>query len=163
MDTVAKSDFEQAVLEIAESILKAHGFRVVDLDCRIAGRGLVRVFIERDTVSPEPPTLDECAAMSPLLGDALENSGRFSGSYDLEVSSPGLDRRLRVMSDFDRHVGSEVKLKLVEKWENGGLNFTGQLEGTEAGRLHLKVGRESFQIPLSKVKQANLVWKPKEA
>lgn len=169
METVAKSDLEVRVITLVESVLNPHSFHVVDLDCRIGGRGLVRIFIEKVEWGPDfnvgqpvfrPPTIDECAAMSRLIGEALDSNEAISAAYDLEVSSPGLDRRLRLMKDFDSQVGREVKVKLWEKLENGGANFSGHIERTEPGKIFLKVGKDSVPIPISKVKQANLVWKP---
>lgn len=170
---VAKSDLEIRVISLVESVLNPHHFQIVDLDCRMGGRGLVRIFIEKVVPAPDsagsgdtsqtivrPPTIDECAAMSRLVGDALDLKEAIPVAYDLEVSSPGLDRRLRLMKDFDSQVGREVKVKLWEKLENGGANFSGHLERTEPGKIFLKVGKDSVPIPISKVKQANLVWKP---
>lgn len=164
LDRVPKSEVESRLLELVEAESVARGFRVVDLDCRIGGRGLVRIFIERNDDKHSPPTLDECAALSPIFGEILEKSEFCSVPYDLEVSSPGLDRRLRLFPDFERAVGSQVKLKLFERLESRGANFTGTLEKaeTESGRLFLKVGREVVQIPVGKVKQANLVWSPSQ-
>lgn len=173
METVAKSDLEVRVISLVESVLNPHHFQVVDLDCRIGGRGLVRIFIEKVEPAPDavasgvtgrpvvrPPTIDECAMMSRLLSEAFDLNDAIPGAYDLEVSSPGLDRRLRLMRDFDSQVGREVKVKLWEKLENGGANFSGHLERTEPGKIFIKVGKDSVPIPISKVKQANLVWKP---
>lgn len=167
-EAVLKTEREQQLLALTETLIAPEGFRVVDLDCRIGGRGLVRIYLERshqsDGVSPSAPaspaTIEDCAKLSPILGEALDQSGLFEGPYDLEVSSAGLERRLRCRSDFERYIGTEVKLKLWERLENRGANFTGILERTQPGLIVLKVGKESIEIPLSKMKQANVVWRP---
>jgi len=93
------------------------------------------------------------------VGPLLEASDRFPGPYDLEVSTPGLDRRLRLQSDFERAVGNEVKLKLVESIAGRGANLTGMLEKVEPGSVVLKIQKDEVSIPLPKIKQANTVWR----
>jgi ribosome maturation factor RimP len=80
------------------------------------------------------------------------------GAYDLEVSSPGVERRLRLKSDFERVIGSEVKLKLNEAIEGRGANLTGILLRVDEDSIVVNVSGGELAIPLNKVKKANLVW-----
>lgn len=117
----------------------------------------MRLFIER--ASGEPPTLDDCANASRAIGDILENENLIPGAYDLEVSSPGLDRRLRVRADFEKSVGSDIKLKLTDSVEGLGANVTGKLERVDAAGVIVLTQKKEWPIPLSKIKQANVVWR----
>lgn len=163
--TTAKSALEVQVLGLCEQHLGPKGFRAVDVDCHTGGRSLVRIFIERGLASgaPDPsrsPSIDDCADASRLIGAALETMDLFEGGYDLEVSSPGLDRRLRLDEDFEAAIGEEVKLKLVENWDGRGINLTGKLERVEDGAVIVSVDKEQRRVPLDKIRRANRVWRP---
>src|SRR5687767_6805867 len=125
--SIAKSESEKRILELCEKHLEPEGFRAVDVDCHLAGRSIVRIFIERIVPSggDSTPSLENCASASRLLGPVLEADPMIPGAFDLEVSSPGLDRRLRLDKDFEQVVGEEVKLKLIERIESIGANLTG--------------------------------------
>lgn len=163
---ITKSEIESKLIEQIELVTIPLGFRVVDLDFRVGGVSVARVFLDRVSAAPTPvkgyfpPTIGECAMMSPVIGKVIDESEWGKGAYELEVSSPGLDRRLRLSTDFDQQVGKDVKLKLWERAQNGGANISGLLERSEGGTLFVRVGRESLPIALSVVKQANVVWKP---
>jgi ribosome maturation factor RimP len=125
------------------------------VDCHVGGRSLIRIFLERPQADI---SLEECAEASRLISPALEGEDLFPGPYDLEVSSPGLDRRLRIRADFDSVVGKVLKLKLTESLEGKGANLTGELLRVVADDLWVKVLGEERRIPLEKVKRANVVW-----
>ncbi len=154
---IQKSETENRLIELAESLFSPLGFQVVDADCRIGPRSLVRLFID----SEKGPNLDDCADASRLLGTKLETVEWLPGAFDLEVSSPGLDRRLRARSDFAAHVGEEVKLKLVAAVPGLGANVTGTLVAVGEGAPEITVSsqKKDWNIPLANVRQANLVWR----
>lgn len=156
METIAKTDLENKAVELIEQTLEE--FRVVDLDCRPGGRSLMRVFIERKDSAAAQVTLDNCAEASRKLDTVLESHNLFPGPYDLEVSSPGLERRLRLRSDFEQMSGRKVKLKLTAKLEGRGANLTGWITKVESGNVILKVDNQEVEVPLQMIKQANLVW-----
>ena len=179
METIAKTTLENKVVELFESILEPKGFRIVDLDCRVSGKSLVRVFIDRTVepsnvansggvkiVSPKRPIvlLDDCAEASRLCSAALETEatqGFFPGPFDLEVSSPGLDRRLRLKSDFEQMGGRKVKLKLLQRIEGKGANVTGEILRVDGANLVVKLDKDDVVIPFQNIKQANVVWEMK--
>jgi ribosome maturation factor RimP len=172
VDSIFKTPLEAAVLDLCEKLLGPEGFRAVDVDCRMASRSLVRIFIEpaldldpeRLAARPQvSATLGDCSRMSPILGTALEASGLLPGAYDLEVSSPGLDRRLRLSADFAGQVGSDIKLKLIQALPGRGTNLSGRLTGffpEGEPKLVVEVDGKSVDVPLEKIKQANVVWRP---
>src|SRR5690606_27475675 len=101
--SVQKSSLESRLLEICEAVVAPHGFRIVDIDCALARRSLIRVFIDVSAPAEgEAPrgnvTLDDCVRVSDLLSPALDVEDVVPGPYELEVSSPGLERRLRLES-----------------------------------------------------------------
>ena len=142
------------------------GFRTVDVDCKLAGRSLVRIFIERQLTEPglqekTGVSLDDCAEASRLIGPLLETEECLPGAFDLEVSSPGLDRRLRLRSDFEQFVGQEVKLKLAESIPGMGANPACSLTGVEKEFILVSSQGKEVSVPFSKIKRANLIWKVK--
>lgn len=161
--SIAKSDSEARILDLCQKYLEPQGFRAVDVDCHVAGKSIVRIFIER--IQPlggdSTPSLENCAEASRLLGPVLDSEEMIPGRYELEVSSPGLDRRLRLSEDFERVVGEEVKLKLVEKIETLGANLTGKLLKAEGDTITVFTQGKEVPVALPKIKRANRVWQYK--
>ena len=161
--SIAKTPLENQLLELVDKIAGEKGFRTVDVDCRVGGHSLVRVFIERFSEGKSSPAMiADCVTVSHLLSAVLDTAEWFKGPYELEVSSAGLDRRLRLLSDFESAVGKDLKLKLFERLMGKGSNVTGTLLNVQGEGIQVKVDKEEFQIPLSKVKQANVVWQQQQ-
>src|ERR1700690_774814 len=159
---------------IAERVAGSIGIEVVDLELLGSGKHqTLRVFIDRPGATPtvnhpDGVTHEDCASFSREFGTIIEVEGAVpNGSYVLEVSSPGLDRKLSKASDFERFRGHRVKLMTREP-VNGNRHFEGRLESFENGRLLLDLsaarrktrprdGAESVEIELGNVEKANLV------
>ena len=162
---ITKTGIELELLELCERVLEPHGFTVVDLDFHAMGRSLLRVFVERTRRGETPATgtnLDDCSEASRLLDEALEAKPIVTSAFDLEVSSPGLDRRLRTLSDFQKSLGKTVQVRFNRKLEEFGLGAKTTAEVLAADEEALKFsasGRE-YQIPWQHLKQANAVWQP---
>ena len=77
-------------------------------------------------------------------------------AYELEVSSPGLDRPLRRLPDFARFAGHEAKIRMTEGVE-GRRNFSGQLVGTEDGLVKIECDGRTYHLPIGDIAKANLV------
>lgn len=171
----------EKVRTIAERVARDLGLEIADLEFRGgAGKGgrLLRVFIERAGAAQGGNTPDEivqygvthsdCEAVSRELSTILDVEDAVpGGSYLLEVSSPGLDRRLSKAADFARFTGSRVKLMTREPVENN-RHWEGRLEAFGDGRLTLDVtpakrknkpapDTRKLEIALSNVERANLV------
>lgn len=141
-----KSVMETATL--VENTVTGMGYEFVDLE-RV-GRGMLRLFIDRE----EGISVEDCAAVSNQLTRLFAVEGV---DYDrLEVSSPGLDRPLKKLSDFDRFAGSEVKLK-VRMPINGQRNFVGRIVGAGNDRVTLDVDGAPLELEWSQIDRANLV------
>lgn len=163
MDSIYKTDLEARVIELCDRVLATQGYRAVDVECLLAGRSVIRVFVD----SKEPHegsqiTLEECSKISRFLGPVFEAESVLEGRYDLEISSPGMDRRLRLKEDFVQHIGQWVRLRLVEKTFGLGDRPWGKLTGLSNGQVQLEVDGREVDLPLANIKRANLIWDIRE-
>jgi ribosome maturation factor RimP len=148
------------VTELAVPLAAALGLELAEVEYRQEGRQMVlRLYIERD--GDGGVTLDDCAAVSRELAEILEVEDFIQGNYNLEVSSPGLNRPLKKPSDYGRFAGRIVKIKTFELLPDDAGNmrktFTGELLGLEEGIVRLKLNEgQTAGIPLGKVAKANL-------
>ena len=155
------------VREIVGRVTASSGLELVELEFRgVGGKArMLRVFIDK----PGGVTHADCEAVSREVGTILDVEDAVpGGSYTLEVSSPGLDRKLNRPEDFARFVGSRVKLTTREPIE-GNRFFEGRLESFKDGTLVLalsagkaKRGKpeqpaRQVEIAYSNVEKANLV------
>jgi|SRR6266446_7197527 len=157
-------DLDQ-IRAITERVAASSGLEIVEIELRGGGKSrMLRIFIDK----PEGVTHEDCAKLSREVSTILDVEDAIPGSYLLEVSSPGLDRKLFRPADFERFQGSRVKL--TTKGEvNGNRHFEGRLEHFGSGRLTLdltearrKVGSgqdapQKLEIELANVEKANLV------
>lgn len=162
---ITKTGIELELLELSEQVLEPHGFAVVDLDYHAMRQSLLRVFVERTRRGEVPATgtnLDDCAEASRLLDAALEEKPIVPGSFDLEVSSPGLDRRLRTLGDFQKSLGKTVQVRFTRKLEELGLGAkaTAELLEVDEARMKISASGKQYEVPWQHLKQANQVWSP---
>jgi|SRR5208337_4275967 len=162
------------VREIAERVAASSGLEVVEIEFLGGGKArMLRVFLDKPAAGAEPlggVTHGDCANFSREFGTILDVEDVMPGSYTLEVSSPGLDRKLIKAADFTRFVGSRVKLTTRQAVDNN-RHFEGRLEAFENGRLTLdlsvaskksqkKMGAaagQKLEIEFANVEKANLV------
>ncbi|HZQ92907.1 MAG TPA: ribosome maturation factor RimP [Terriglobales bacterium] len=145
---------------IAERVAATHGMEVVDVEFRGAAKSrMLRLFIDK----PGGITHDDCALVSNEVGAILDVEDAVpGGSYVLEVSSPGLDRKLVKPADYERFAGNRVRVTTREPVE-GSRHFEGRLEGLHDGRIALEVGGgrkhppRRLEIELANIDRANLV------
>lgn len=157
MDSIRKTDLENKLLEFCENSVSPLGYRVVDLDCRPASTTLIRIFI--DSLSGQKQvSLEDCVLVSKSLNPLIENSGLIEAGYELEVSSPGLDRRLRLAKDFEEAAGKELKLSLVESIPGVGAQPRGVLKKVMTGHLEMEISGKAVKIPLNQIKKAQTIW-----
>jgi ribosome maturation factor RimP len=149
------------IREVTDRVAASHGLEVVEVELRGGGKArMLRIFIDK----PEGVTHQDCELVSREVGTILDVEDLVPGSYTLEVSSPGLDRKLLKPSDYQRFTGSLVKLTTREPID-GNRHFEGRLETFEDGRLTLEVQHSrkhkqaegKVQIDLANVEKANLI------
>src|ERR1700693_967333 len=124
------------VREIAERVASSTGLEIVEVELRGGGKArMLRIFIDK----PGGVTHEDCANLSREVGTILDVEDVVPGnSYLLEVSSPGLDRKLLRPADYERFMGNKVKLK-TRAPVNGNQYFEGRLQGLNQGRVTLEV------------------------
>ncbi len=133
----------QKVWDLAEPIALGQGLELVDVEFRRERSGWVlRVYIDR----PGGVTLNDCVKMSETLGDILDAKDFIHRRYNLEVSSPGLDRPLRKREDFERFAGDKVKITLKVPLQ-GRRNFTGYLRGLKGDKVLIETEDGEWLLP----------------
>jgi ribosome maturation factor RimP len=155
------------IQQIASRVAATHGVEMVEAELRGGGKARVlRIVIDK----PEGVTHEDCANVSRELSTVLDVEDAVpGGAYTLEVSSPGLDRRLLKPEDYQRFAGSLVKLMTREP-VNGNRHFEGRLESfandrivveTGIGRKKPKPGHAQpgpkIEIDVANIEKANLV------
>ena len=135
---------------IADRIAESESLEVVGAEWKGSLRGgVLRVYID----GPDGITHGHCARVSRRLSAALDVEDLVPGNYTLEVSSPGLDRKLRHASDFERFEGRRVAVRTREA-----LRVTGRIQGFTRGDVSLQTeGGESLRLPLDDIEHARLV------
>jgi ribosome maturation factor RimP len=149
------------VRELAEPLASAHGLELVELVW--AGR-VLRVIIDRpepsesDDPGPENVTLDDCVRMSRDLSSLLDAEDFIAQTYNLEVSSPGLDRPLQSARDFRRNRGRLAKVKLLVPAVDGQRVLRGTIEEVAGEGVVMLVDGKRHQVALADVAEAKLVF-----
>jgi ribosome maturation factor RimP len=151
-----KTPFEDKLLVTIEPIAADLGFEVVRL--RVLGgarRKRLQVMAERPDGSM---TVDDCTKLSRAVSAALDVADPFAGEWDLEMSSPGIDRPLTALAHFERWTGHEAKLELDRLLE-GRKRFTGVLAGVQGGNVLLDApgGEGPLPLPFAWIVEAKLV------
>jgi ribosome maturation factor RimP len=101
-------------------------------------------------------TVDDCADISREVSAILDVEDPLREAYDLEVSSPGIDRPLVRPLDFDRYAGFDAKIEMVAAID-GRKKFKGQLLGIEQDLVKIRLDEETHQLPVSDIRRAKLL------
>ena len=150
--TMTMERLAEAIEAVVRPVAHAYGLTVVDVDVRGgARRQVVRIFIDK----PGGVGIDDCQRLSGEVGDLLDVENLVTGSYDLEVSSPGLDRELRKEREFVWAVGRKVRL-WTRELVDGRREFVGQLVEVGEGYLGLVDPDGSRRVPRVLVTKARL-------
>ena len=149
-----QGQIQRQVEEVAESLVISEGMELVDLEYRREGpRWMLRLFIDKEG----GVNVDDCARISRELGDLLDVKDLIPQSYVLEVSSPGLNRRIRKKEDFSRFAGQRVQLWLSSPKE-GRKKILGYLVGVEGEEVVVRATEGRFSVPLKDIAKANLIY-----
>lgn len=149
------------VREAIAPVLSAHDVSLVDLEW-VTDRGgwVLRITIERENSTDEGGgvTLDDCADVSRDVGSVLDVEDLISAHYNLEVSSPGLDRPLRTEAEFARFASRLAKVKLSRPAPDGQRLLRGTLSAAPPGRVAVIVDGKRVEVAFADVAEANLVF-----
>jgi ribosome maturation factor RimP len=142
----------RATAGLIEPVLAANGMELVDIEYRRESPGWVlRLFIDQ----PNGITVDDCAKVSRVLGDLLDVADVIQTAYDLEVSSPGLNRPLRKPEHYRAQMGNIVEVRTTEPLGNR-RKFKGVLVDSGEDWIRLNCDGQEFEIALNVIERARL-------
>lgn len=153
-----REDICERVRSVSQPILESLQLELVDIEYKRSGRdAILRLFIDKEG----GVTLDDCGVFSSELSAVLDVEDFIPCEYNLEVSSPGLDRPLKSAADYERFKGRLVKVRTYEPFQDDAGNkrktFLGYLEGLRDGNVVVKLTEgQMASIPLERVAKANL-------
>jgi ribosome maturation factor RimP len=139
--------------KLLEPTIEGLGYELTDLEVRLSGRGgLVRLTIDK----PDGIDLEDCEKVSQAASALLDVEDPVPGEYSLEVSSPGLDRKLTKVEHFQRFEGETLKVSMRFPIE-GRRRFRGTLVSSNDENIVVEVDGESHSLPLTMIDTARLV------
>lgn len=144
----------QDLTVLFEPVVESMGYELVGVEFTGgSSHGTLRVYIDREG----GVSLDDCASISHQISGILDVEEPIQQGYDLEVSSPGLDRPLFKLADFERFSGRPAKIKM-SVGVDGRRNFKGVLKGvTDSHLIEIEVDGEIYLLPLADIGKANLI------
>jgi ribosome maturation factor RimP len=143
----------EKLYEIITPVVEGLGYELVGIEYLGQGRhSLLRIYIDQ----PQGITLDDCEKVSRQVSAVMDVEDPLSNNYNLEVSSPGLERPLFVEEHFNRFAGNTVFVRMTFPID-GRRKFEGVLQGVEAGEVIVEIGEVQVRLPLAQVDKAHLV------
>ena len=139
--------------DLIEEVVEGQGYELVEVELKGAGNhSVLRIFIDR----PDGVSLKDCELISHQVGTVLDVEDLIPFSYTLEVSSPGLDRKLYKESDYTRFEGKLAKIQTRIPLKHQKV-FRGRLRGVQDGKIVLELAQgDRLEIPLDVVKESRL-------
>jgi ribosome maturation factor RimP len=139
--------------ELIQPVVEALGCELWGIEQLSMGRhSTLKIYID----SAQGVDIDDCAKVSRQVSSLLDVEDPVSGNYTLEVSSPGLDRRLFSLKQYAAFIGSEVNIRLKRPYE-GKRKYKGQLRGVEGDEVILGNQEEEILFPFEEIERANVV------
>ena len=145
---------EQRIEEIIEPAVHDLGFEIVRV--QLSGNHNPRLQIMAEPIVGDIMTVDHCATISRAVSAILDVDDPIEGAYTLEVSSPGLDRPLVKLRDFERFAGFDVRIETFEAVD-GRKRFRGRLSSVEGETIDIEVDGTDMSIPYPLVRRAKLL------
>ena len=129
------------------------GYELTDIEIKTQDREqLVSIFIDNLTGI----NIEDCEIVSRQISLLLDVENPISGKYTLEVSSPGLDRKLTKFNHFKRFIGNELRIKLLRSMD-GRRNFRGKLLAANKESIKVQVDDQLYKLPIDMIEIARLV------
>jgi ribosome maturation factor RimP len=143
----------ERIREAAERVARSTGIEVVDVEWKVGKQRFLRVYIDK----PDGVSHRDCETVSNQLSVILDVEDLVPGPhYILEVSSPGLDRKLTKPAEFERFAGRLARISTSEPVENQKF-FEGRLAGFADGKVQIEVKGRVLALPMEGIRKANLV------
>ncbi|MBK1708880.1 MULTISPECIES: ribosome maturation factor RimP [Marichromatium] len=144
---------DSTLTRLARRVVEPMGYELVGVEFFQHGtNATLRVYIDH----PDGITLDDCTSVSHQLSGVLDVEDPLPGQYDLEISSPGVERPLVFPEHYARFVGQQVKMRLAEKVQ-GRRRLQGVLVGSDDVQVSIEVDGEVWQIPYGVIESSRLV------
>jgi len=152
MSTMKREDIISRLIAIAEQVAIPRNIEIVEVELKGSGRShLLRVYIDK----PEGITHSDCEFVSREMSAVLDVEDPIPGTYELEVSSPGLERKLGKWKDWERFIGKKVKVVLKEPADPK--FFDGLLVSASNDAITVEsASGKQFTFPFEQVDHANL-------
>lgn len=145
---------QELLTELLEPVIESMGFELWGLEFHSNGKNqMLRIYID----SENGIGIDDCSGVSRQCAAILDVEDPIQTEYQLEVSSPGMDRPLYKLDQFARYVGHKIKLQLRFPYE-GQRRYTGTLTGVENEDLVLAVDDHEYLFPVDGIEKSSLIW-----
>jgi len=144
----------QDLTALFEPVIQSMGYELVGIEFQGSTQhGTLRVYIDHENGIG----VDDCAAISRQVSAILDVEEPIQQAYDLEVSSPGINRPLFKVRDYEQFSGHCARIKMAVPLD-GRKNFKGVLQGvTDSKSVQIMVDNEDYELPISDIAKANLV------
>lgn len=153
----AKTAEDRALIALLDPVAEAMGLAIVRLRLMSGQRRRLQIMAERP--ADHDITIEECARLSRAVSEVLDAADPVAGEYLLEVSSPGIDRPLTRLEDFETWAGLEARLEL-DRIAEGRKRFRGLLAGVEADAVGIDLEEDpdhTVYVPFAWISEAKLV------
>ncbi len=145
----------EQLVELLEPVVTGMAYEFWGIEFIAQGKhSVLRVFIDAE----KGIDVDDCAEVSRQISSVLDVEDPITTEYNLEVSSPGMDRPLFKLAQYEKFVGHQVQLRLRVPFE-GRRRFTGLLKGVEGEDVVVEVDNEEYLLPIDAIDKANVVPK----
>ena len=146
------NDIEENLFQALNEIVEKKDMRVVNINISgLAKSPSIQIIID----SIQGVSLDDCSFVSKLTDDIIKVNGYYSDDYNLEVSSPGINRQLFSLDDFRLYESSMVKIKL-KKPINNRKNILGMIKAIKSENIIVDMNEEEIEIEFKNIKKANI-------
>ncbi|HAE43143.1 MAG TPA: ribosome maturation factor RimP, partial [Clostridiales bacterium] len=139
------------VTVIAEKAVKNTDLRIFDIEyVKESGINILRIYIDKDT----GVDLEDCTIVSNLISDELDRDDPIDEAYNLEVSSPGIDRPFKSDEDYQKNLNGLVEVKLYKKLNDSKM-YVGKLKSFNSEVIELEENGEIIRIARSNITKIN--------
>ena len=152
-DMIAKAAIDRRIAEIVTPVVEDMGFEIVRIRLMSGKESTLRIMAQKPDGTIE---VDDCAEISTAVSAVLDVEDPILDAYTLEVSSPGIDRPLTRLKDFDRWKGFEAKVE-TEELIDGRRRFKGELAGVEGDEVLIEIEEGTIGLKFDWLSDAKLI------
>tara|TARA_B100000530_G_scaffold333758_1_gene282346 strand:- start:1691 stop:2143 length:453 start_codon:yes stop_codon:yes gene_type:complete len=146
------NDIKESLFQTLNEVVEKQGIRVINISISGASNSPnIQIIID----SNDGINLENCSFVSKIAGDLIKINDYFTDDYNLEVSSPGVNRQLFSIDDFNLYLGSLVKIKLKKQLKNQ-KNFLGKIKSLKNDIIIISTDKEDMEIDFKNIKKANI-------